>query len=114
MDTIPEAEPARPWRAEDGAQPVVWTWPKSDPPVLWVRSGGAWRYATVMAKQVWADGSTVYQVAIDLRGDTSVSARLYRWPQPGLKVAHRSRFEPSKGVDEAHQGDMPRRGPAGR
>ncbi|MGI5143853.1 MULTISPECIES: hypothetical protein [unclassified Streptomyces] len=58
MDTIPE--PARPWRPEDGRQPVVWTWPRSDPPALWVRSGGAWRYATVMARQDWADGSVVY------------------------------------------------------
>ncbi|MEU1592709.1 hypothetical protein ABZ468_07580 [Streptomyces sp. NPDC005708] len=117
MSTIPEPEPARPWRPEDGPEPVVWTWPRSDPPALWVRSGGAWRFATVLARQDWADGSVYYQVAVDLHGGSLVSARLYRWGQPGLKVAHRSRFEPSRGVDTEHQGDMPqarpRRGEAG-
>jgi hypothetical protein len=60
-----------------------------------------------MAKQVWADGSVRYQVAVDLLGDTKVSARLYRWPQPGLRAAHRSRYEPTTGVDTAHEGEMP-------
>jgi hypothetical protein len=61
-----------------------------------------------MAKQVWADGSVHYQVAVDLLGDTTVSVRMYRWPQPGLRAAHRSRYEPTTGVDTAHKGDMPR------
>ncbi|MER5916441.1 hypothetical protein ABT124_40145 [Streptomyces sp. NPDC001982] len=59
-----------------------------------------------MAKQVWGDGSVYYQVAVDLLGDTSVTARLYRWPQPGLRSAHRSRYEPSTGVETLHQGEM--------
>ncbi|MGW2550055.1 hypothetical protein [Streptomyces sp. NPDC001635] len=108
MSSIPEPEPARPWRPEDGPQPVVWTWPTSDPPALWVWSGGAWRHATVMARQDWADGTTYYQVSVDLHGDTSVTTRLYRWGQPGLRVAHRSSLQPSRSVHGDRQGDMPR------
>jgi len=108
-DEIPEPEPSRPWRPEDGPEPVVWTWPKTDRPALAVWSHGAWRWAEVTAKQVWADGSVHYQVAVDLRGDTSVTAQLYRWPQPGLRVAHRSRYQPTTAVDEHRQGSMPRR-----
>jgi hypothetical protein len=74
-----------------------------------VWSHGAWRWATVTAKQVWADGSTHYQVTVDLAGDTKVTVRLYRWPQPGLRVAHRSPVQPTTGTDEGRQGDMPRR-----
>ncbi|WP_123973288.1 hypothetical protein [Streptomyces sp. Ag109_O5-1] len=65
-----------------------------------------------MAKQVWGDGTVYYQVSVDLRGDTLVSARMYRWGQPGLKVAHRSRFQPTRGVDEGRQGEMPGRATA--
>lgn len=104
---IPDAIPARPWRPEDGPKPVAWMWPRLDPPAVWVRSGGRLRRATVMAKQVWADGSTYYQVAVDLHGDTTVRTLLYRWPQPGLRMAHRSPYEPTTGIDTEHQGDMP-------
>jgi hypothetical protein len=41
-----------------------------------------------MARQNWADGRVFYQVSVDLRGDTTVTAVLYEWPQPGLRVAH--------------------------
>ncbi|MFF3327775.1 hypothetical protein [Streptomyces sp. NPDC002889] len=41
-----------------------------------------------MARQDWADGRVVYQVAVDLEGTTKVTARLYAWPQPGLRIAH--------------------------
>ncbi|WP_406003257.1 hypothetical protein [Streptomyces sp. NBC_00829] len=37
----------------------------------------------------------VYQVAVDLGGSASVTTRLYAWPQPGLRVGHRSASEPS-------------------
>jgi hypothetical protein len=101
------AEPvaARPWRPEDGPKPVVWTWPRKDPPALGVRSKGHWRWATVMARQDWADGRTAYQVSVDLDGSTSVTARTYWWPHEGLRVAHRSAYEPSTG--QVDGGDMP-------
>lgn len=107
MSSIPEPEQGRPWRPEDGPRPVVWTWPKADRPALKVWSAGAWRYAPVMARQDWADGSVRYQVSVDLRGDTLVTARTYRWPQPGLRVAHESSSAPSRDVDERHSGEMP-------
>ncbi|MFF7176827.1 hypothetical protein [Streptomyces pseudovenezuelae] len=96
---------ARPWRAEDGAPPVVWTWPYRDSPALWVWSAGRWRWATVAARQDWADGRTAYQVVFDPVGDTTSTHRTYWWPHPGLRVAHRSTVEPSTGRVEA--GDMP-------
>ncbi|MFF1284313.1 hypothetical protein ACFVY4_26675 [Streptomyces sp. NPDC058299] len=104
---VPEAEPARPWRPEDGPRPVVWTWPRADPPALWVGAHGAWRWATVTAKQVWGDGTVYYQVTVDLRGDTTATVCLYRWPQPGLRVAHRSGCQPTTEVDAGAQGGMP-------
>lgn len=45
---------------------------------------------------VWVEGSAVYQVLVDLDGSTTVTVRLYRWSQPGLGVAHRSRFDPTR------------------
>jgi hypothetical protein len=113
MAEIPDAVPARPWRQEDGPRPEVWTWPRTDRPALQVMSGGQWRNAPVVARQTWADGSTRYQVEVDLHGDTTVRVLMYQWPQPGLRVARRSDSAPSQGVDEERQGDMPRRGPAG-
>ncbi|MFE7212447.1 hypothetical protein ACFU93_21130 [Streptomyces sp. NPDC057611] len=110
---IPEPVPARPWRPEDGPQPQVWTWPTGDRPALWVLSGGRWRYAPVLARQDWVDGSVYYQVEVDLLGDTSVTGQMYRWPQPGLRAARRSGAEPSRTVDEGRQGDMPQGWPRG-
>lgn len=46
-----------------------------DRPALAVWSCGAWRFAPVKARQDHADGRTVYQVAIDLDGSTSVLSR---------------------------------------
>ncbi|MET7573343.1 hypothetical protein ABZT04_33335 [Streptomyces sp. NPDC005492] len=114
MNTIPEPEPARPWRPEDGPPPEVWTWPNSDRPALKVWSAGAWRYAQVMARQNWADGTVRYQVEVDLRGDTMVTVRTYQWPQPGLRKGYDSGSQPSRGADERRQGEMPRRDPAGQ
>jgi hypothetical protein len=39
------------------AQTKMWTWPRTDRPVLCVRSHGAERYAPVLAMQEWADGA---------------------------------------------------------
>lgn len=108
MSSIEEPEPARPWRPEDGPRPQVWTWPRSDRPALRVWSAGAWRYAPVLARQDWADGAVYYQVSVDLLGDTRVGTRLYRWPQPGLRVARSSGSEPSQSVNEQWQGGLPR------
>ncbi|MFC9534399.1 hypothetical protein ACFT38_28220 [Streptomyces sp. NPDC056975] len=105
---VPEPERAAPWSAGDGPEPVVWTWPKNDRPALRVWSAGQWRYAPVLARQNWADGSVRYQVEVDLLGDTRVMVCLYQWPQPGLRTAHGSSVKPSRGVDEERQGDMPR------
>ncbi|MEU4986659.1 MULTISPECIES: hypothetical protein [unclassified Streptomyces] len=85
VEEIPEAVPARPWRREDGPPPQVKTWPPGDRPALLVRSAGRWRYAPVKARQDWADGRVIYQVEVDLLGDTTVTHRLYEWPQPGLR-----------------------------
>ncbi|WP_146046266.1 hypothetical protein [Streptomyces cahuitamycinicus] len=101
------AEPmeARPWRPENGAKPLVRTWPHRDPPALWVWSKGRWRWATVMARQDWPDGRIAYQVRVDLDGSTCVRARTYWWPHPGLRVAHRSAYPSSTGPVEG--GDLP-------
>ncbi|MFB0617239.1 hypothetical protein [Streptomyces sp. AGS-58] len=112
MDSIPDAQPARPWRPEDGPQPAVWTWPRTDRPALWVMSAGQWRHASVVARQDWPDGTIRYQVQVDLVGDTTARILTYQWPQPGLRVARRSSVQPTRGVDESRQGSMPRRGPA--
>ncbi|MFI5990367.1 hypothetical protein ACIBAC_00735 [Streptomyces sp. NPDC051362] len=114
MSTIEEPTPARPWRPADGAPPTVWTWPSNDRPALEVWSAGAWRYASVAARQDWPDGTVRYQVLVDLRGDTTSTHRTYAWPQPGLRKRHGSHSEPSQGVDEGRQGEMPRRAPTGR
>lgn len=111
MAQIPDAVPARPWRPEDGPRPQVWTWPRTDRPALRVMSGGQWRYAPVTQRQTWADGSTRYQVEVDLDGDTRVRLITYQWPQPGLRVARRSGSQPSQGVDEAQQGEIPQAPP---
>ncbi|MBY8868717.1 hypothetical protein [Streptomyces sennicomposti] len=108
MSMIQEPEPARPWRPEDGPEPVVWTWPKGDRPALAVWSAGRWRYAPVMARQDWPDGTVRYQVEVDLFGDTSVRSRTYQWPQPGLRTAHRSCSAPATATDESRQGGQPR------
>ncbi|MER5301372.1 hypothetical protein ABT039_18120 [Streptomyces lasiicapitis] len=64
-----------------------------------------------MARQDWPDGSVYYQVEVDFHGRQSVTASLYRWPQPGLRLMHGSTAAPSKGTDESQQGGMPQRGP---
>lgn len=115
-EEIPEPEAARPWRGpEDGPWPVVRTWPAGAGPALEVWSAGRWRYAPVLARQDWADGSVYDQVSVDLRGETSATTRMYRWPQPGLRVAHGSRSEPSTAPNETQRGGTPRARPrAGR
>ncbi|MGW8387172.1 hypothetical protein ACWGMW_28965 [Streptomyces albidoflavus] len=107
MSVIEEPALARPWRAEDGPPPAVWTWPAGDRPALEVWSAGAWRYATVMARQDWADGTVRYQVAVDLLGDTSVATLTYQWPQPGLRMRHPSRADPSRASAGRHDAAMP-------
>ncbi|MFF3248946.1 hypothetical protein ACFYWY_35665 [Streptomyces sp. NPDC002870] len=94
-DSVPEPVEARPWVPDDGPPPHVWTWPRTDPPALLVRSRGRWHWATVTARQDYADGRVVYQVVVDLDGFTSVITRLYAWPQPGLRVGYRSTSQPS-------------------
>ncbi|MFE4580175.1 hypothetical protein [Streptomyces chartreusis] len=111
MSAIPEPEPARPWRPEDGPPPEVWTWPAGDRPALGVWSGGHWRYAAVMARQDWADGTVRYQVSVDLRGNTTVVSRTYVWGHPGLRKCHGSGSEPSRTADEQRQGGMPQAPP---
>lgn len=96
-DILSEPIEARPWRPEDGPHPMVWAWPPGDRPAFWVWSRGAWRWAPVRARQDWPAGRTAYQVLIDLDGTTSVKARTYWWPHPGLVVAHRSSVEPTTG-----------------
>lgn len=106
-----EPEQARPWRTEDGPRPVVWTWPRGDRPALQVWSAGQWRNAPIAARQDWADGTVRYQVEVDLRGTTEVTVCTYQWPQPGLRVAHGSRSDPSRSADGGDVGGMPRARP---
>ncbi|MFE6185535.1 hypothetical protein ACFQ6U_14020 [Streptomyces sp. NPDC056465] len=108
MSTIPEAQPAAPWRPEDGPRPTVWVWPRGDRPALRVRSAGRWRYAKVVARQDWSDGTVRYQVEVDLDGSTNVTVLTYQWPQPGLRTAHGSASEPSRTAGETQQGGLPR------
>ncbi|MEU4492654.1 hypothetical protein AB0F96_04130 [Streptomyces sp. NPDC023998] len=93
-ETIPEPTEASPWRPEDGPEPKVTVWPKGDRPALRVWSHGTWRYAVVEARQDWSDGRVFYRVSVDLLGDTSVTSRLYQWPQPGLRASHGSHSAP--------------------
>ncbi|GAA2321396.1 hypothetical protein GCM10010234_79040 [Streptomyces hawaiiensis] len=41
--------------------------------------------------QLWVDGTVRHQVEADLRGDTTVSIRMYQWPQQGLRAMRRPR-----------------------
>ncbi|MET9603155.1 hypothetical protein [Streptomyces sp. NPDC006459] len=93
--TLTKPVESRPWRPEDGPQPRVWNWPPGDRPALYVWSQGRWRYAPVLARHDRTDGCVAYQVSVDLDGSTSVVARTYAWPQPGLRQARRSGSEPS-------------------
>ncbi|MET8696886.1 hypothetical protein ABZV65_30600 [Streptomyces bauhiniae] len=106
-EPIPEPEPSRPWRPEDGPAPVVWAWPAGGRPALGVWSAGRWRYAPVRARQEWADGTVRYQVEVDLLGDTTTTIQLYRWPQPGLRRVHPGTGEPTTEYDRTQGGDMP-------
>lgn len=108
MSTIEEPQPALPWRPQDGPAPEVWTWPADDRPALEVWSAGRWRYAPVRQQQNWADGTIRYQVEVDLHGTASVTTRMYQWPHPGLRLAHRSGTQPSRGALKGRQGDMPK------
>lgn len=94
-ETIPDAVEQSCWSPGDGPRPRVWCWPRTDRPALYVRSGNRWRYAPVQARQDAPNGRTAYQVAVDLDGSTTVTTRLYGWPQPGLRIAHRSASQPS-------------------
>ncbi|MFD8477259.1 hypothetical protein ACFV2E_35260 [Streptomyces globisporus] len=96
-DFILESVGRRPWREADGPPPVVRCWPPAHRPALYVWSHGRWRYAPVHARQTYADGTVAYQVTVDLAGDTTVTWRLYGWPQPGLCLAHRSPMGLSSG-----------------
>lgn len=106
MTALEDPVEARPWRESDGQAPTVWTWPLTDPPALWVRQNGSWRWAPVTARQDWPDGRTAYQVLIDTDGTTSKSHRTFWWPHEGLRVAHRSATEPT--TEAGRGGDFPR------
>ncbi|MFF4276193.1 hypothetical protein [Streptomyces sp. NPDC001536] len=107
-EEIPEPKQARPWRQEDGPEPQVTVYPNVGAPALSVWSAGAWRYARVRARQVWPPsakwphGRLLYQVEVDLLGDTTVRMVMYEWPQEGLRVAER----PSQDATDAES--MPR------
>ena len=105
-EEIPKPVPARPWRREDGPEPKVTTWPPANRPALAVWSRGRWRYAPIMARQDWPDGRVIYQVEVDLLGDTTVTARAYQWPQPGLRAVR----EPARSTAPG-RGGMPRTPP---
>ncbi|MFE4425285.1 hypothetical protein [Streptomyces sp. NPDC056817] len=79
--------------------------------VLAPQLDGRWRWATVRARQDWPDGRVAYQVSVDLDGSTSVRARTYWWPHPGLRVAHRSAYPSSTGPVEAGGLSVPPRRP---
>ncbi|MET9411215.1 hypothetical protein ABZX90_36535 [Streptomyces sp. NPDC002935] len=105
--TAPEdAVEARPWRQGDGPKPKVWTWPLTDPPALWVRHKGTWRWASVSARQDWPDCRTAYQALIDTDGTASKSHRTFWWPHEVLRVAHHSTAVPATEVGRG--GDLPR------
>ncbi|WP_326844560.1 hypothetical protein OHB33_41165 (plasmid) [Streptomyces sp. NBC_01558] len=106
MTDLEDPVEAQPWREGDGPQPSVWTWPLTDPPALWVRQNGSWRWAPVTARQDWPDGRVAYQVLIDTDGTTSKSHRTYWWPHNGLRVAHRSAADPT--TEAGRGGDLPR------
>ncbi|MEU7228869.1 hypothetical protein [Streptomyces chrestomyceticus] len=95
MHEIEEPEQVPPWR--DGPRPRVLTWPAGDTPALYVsvriRGQEQVLYAPVRARLEYPDGSAECHVDIDL-GDGTVH-RAYRWPQPGLRIAHRSRSQPA-------------------
>ncbi|MER6616342.1 hypothetical protein [Streptomyces xantholiticus] len=107
MSVSSEPEQAPPWRPEDGPPPAVWTWPPGDRPGLFVRAGGRWRYASVIARHVHDDGRESVQVAVDADGSTTVSVRSYWWPQDGLKAAHASAVEPVTGRGRHASAGMP-------
>lgn len=87
---------APPWRPEQGAL-IVETWLPGHRPALRIWNGRVWRYAEVTAAHRYGPKGqpthVVYQATVPV-ADGVTSARCYRWPQPGLKVAHGPR-EPS-------------------
>jgi hypothetical protein len=89
---VPQEEP--PWR--EGPQPRVTSWVPGHRPALRVWTGRRWVYAEVQARHDYPppDGRVVYRVLMRVRADVH-SVRAYRWPQPGLRVAHGPR-EPSE------------------
>lgn len=93
MTTTPDAVEARPWAPADGPQPTVRVYLPDARPGLWVRAAGEWRYGMVTGRQDHPDGRVVYQVDVQLPderdGIIGSRSRLYEWPQPGLKAAHR-------------------------
>ncbi|WP_324787060.1 hypothetical protein [Streptomyces sp. H51] len=84
------------------------TYPRIDGPALQVWSAGKWRWAPVLARQDWADGRVFYQVSVDLTGSTTVTIRLYEWPQPGLRAAP----QPTPGTGSGDTTQTPPTGPA--
>lgn len=99
-----DAEEAPPWRPEDGPAPIVTTWPRAARPALKIRVKGTWRYASVTARQEWANGRVAYQVELDADGSTAVTQRTFWWGQPGVRFAHGSPVQASAKVDENAQG----------
>ncbi|WP_432189830.1 hypothetical protein [Streptomyces sp. Tue6028] len=102
---VQDAVEARPWQEGDGPRPVVVTWPRTDPPALFVRIAGTWRRASVTARQDWPDGRVMYQVAVAVKESAAISHRTYAWPQNGLRVAHHSAAQPT--TKAGLGGDMP-------
>ncbi|MFK8851654.1 hypothetical protein [Streptomyces sp. Ac-502] len=106
-----EPEQAPPWRPEEGPQPQVWCFPAGDRPALYVslrRDGREEvRYAPVTARHDYPDGRVACHVEIKI--DDGTVHRAYWWPQPSLRVAHRSASAP------ADREPIPRAGrPGGR
>jgi len=94
---VDEPEQAPPWRPEMGPPPERWVWPPKDPPALWVRIDGRWCNATVLARDVYADGRVAYRVVVSLRAPyAGTTERMYWWPQEGLRVAHRGSGRPER------------------
>jgi hypothetical protein len=94
-----EAEEARPWREDSGVpQPTVHLYPRIGRPVLWVYTGGAWRWAPVGARHDWPDGRVAYQCEVrlvDRDGVPYTSERVYVWGGPGVVVADPGRTTPT-------------------
>ena len=85
-----EPEPLDAEEAPPSAEPRETTvFPYGREPLLWVRTGGAWRWAIVRAKHTYADGRVAVQTEVTMPtpdGPDGNFVRTYWWNPDRMRV----------------------------